>query len=93
MKKATSDDGRRTAPLCRNAYLRHVLRGDFLDLELDVLALVADVARRRDVAVAGEAEGVGPLHLVPRQVEVDRRLLAPGRADTGPMGWTCGVGH
>ena len=70
-------------------HLRHVFGSDVLDLELDILALVADETRRGDVAIFVESEGLGPLHLVPSHVEVDRRLLPPSRAGTGPIGRTC----
>ena len=66
-------------------HLRHVIRSDVLDLELDVFALVADDARRGDVAVVDEAEGFGPFHRVSGQVEVDWRLLSPCRAGAGPI--------
>ena len=72
-----------------NSHLRHVVRGDVPDAEYDVLARVADDARRGDVfAVAAEGEGLGPAHAVPRHVEVDGRLLLSRQAGAGPRGGT-----
>ena len=79
-----------TAPK-NHSHLRHVVRGDVPDVEDDVLALVADEARRGDVAVAAEGERLGPAHPVPGHVEVDGRLLLPGRAGARPRGRTCKV--